>query len=288
MRVLVAFICVLFIPCVQAEIRVVDDVGRTIVLEKPAQRIISLAPHATELVYIAGGGKQIVAAVDFSDYPPQAKQLPRVGSYEKLDIEAILALQPDLVIAWQSGNPKEEFNHLMQLGLNVFITEASAFEDIADNIRKLGQLLDTQQVANHQADMYLQQLEQLRQDYKGRASVRVFYQVWNDPLFTVNGKHLINRVIELCGGVNVFSDLDVLAPRISVEAVIERDPDVIVAGLNEDRHDWLSGWQKWHGMKAVKNGHVYGVNADLIVRQTPRILQGARQVCEAIDKVRMK
>lgn len=288
MRVLIAFICMLVMPCVHAEIRVVDDVGRTIVLEKPAQRIISLAPHATELVYVAGGEKQIVAVVDFSDYPQQAKQLPRVGSYEKLDIEAILALQPDLVIAWQSGNPADQFNQLIQLGLNVFITEARSFEDIADNIRKFGQLLNTQQIANQQADDYLQQLMQLRQDYQGRAQVRVFYQVWNDPLFTVNGKHLINKVIELCGGVNVFSDLTVLAPRISVESVIEKNPDVIIAGLNEARHDWLGNWQKWHGMKAVKNGHVYGVNADLIVRHTPRILKGARQVCEAIDKVRVR
>ncbi|HEY9050886.1 MAG TPA: cobalamin-binding protein [Gammaproteobacteria bacterium] len=277
----------LFISCSYADIRVMDDVGRTIVLEKPAQRIISLAPHATELIYVAGGEKQIVAAVDFSDYPQQAKQLPRVGSYEKLDIEAILALQPDLVIAWQSGNPAEQFNQLIQLGVNVFITEARSFEDIADNIRKFGQLLDTRQIANQQANDYLQQLMQLRQDYQGRAQVRVFYQVWNDPLFTVNGKHLINKVIELCGGVNVFSDLAVLAPRISVESVIEKNPDVIIAGLNEERHDWLGSWQKWHGMKAVKNGHVYGVNADLIVRHTPRILQGARQVCEAIDKVRV-
>lgn len=288
MRLLIAFMSMLFVSCGYAEIRVLDDVGRSIVLDKPAQRIISLAPHATELLYVAGGEKQIIAAVDFSDYPEQAKQLPRVGSYEKLDIEAILALQPDLVIAWQSGNPIEEFNHLIQLGLNVFITEARSFEDVAGNIRKFGQLLDMQQVANQQADDYLKQLAHLRQDYAGRTPVRVFYQVWNDPLFTVNGKHLINKVIELCGGVNVFSELAVLAPRISVESVIEKNPDVIIAGLNEQRHDWLGGWQKWTGMNAVKNGHVYGVNADLIVRHTPRILQGARQVCEAIDKVRVR
>ncbi|TNF38120.1 MAG: cobalamin-binding protein [Gammaproteobacteria bacterium] len=286
MRILIAFISMLLPGIAYAEINVVDDVGRTIVLEKPAQRIISLAPHATELLYVAGGDKQILAAVDFSDYPEQAQQLPRVGSYEKLDIEAILALQPDLVIAWQSGNPREQFQHLIQLGLNVFITEARRFEDVAENIRKFGVLLDTQAIANQQANDYLRELQQLRRDYQGRTAVRVFYQVWNEPLFTVNGEHLINKVIELCGGTNVFADLPVLAPRISVEAVIEKDPEVIIAGLNEQRHDWLGNWQKWTGMKAVKNGHVYGVNADLIVRHTPRIVQGARRMCEQIDKVR--
>lgn len=270
----------------RADIRVVDDAGRTLVLKQPAQRIISLSPHVTELLYAAGAGQQLVAAVSFSDYPPAAQALPRVGSYDRFDLEAILAQQPDLLIAWQSGNPKAQVEQLIKLGLNVYISEPREFEDIARDIKQMGVLLGTQPIANQAADDFLNELQGIRRQYARRTPVRVFYQVWNQPLFTVNGEHLISKVINLCGGVNVFADIDALAPQVTVEAVMAKNPDVIFYGSHETRDDWSVAWRQWKNIKAVSNNHLFGIHADLIVRHSPRILQGAKQMCEYLDQVR--
>lgn len=269
-----------------ADIKVVDDLGRTITLMQPATRVISLSPHVTELLYAAGASEQVVAGVSFSDYPPQAKKLPLVGSYDKFDMEAIVSLNPDLLIAWHSGNPKPQLNELMRLGLNVYITEPREFEDVAKDIRQIGHMLGTQKTANQAADNYMHELQTIRQQYAGRKPLRVFYQVWNNPLFTVNDQHLISKVIHLCGGVNVLGDLKTLSPQVSIESVIAQNPDVILYGSHETRDDWSVGWRKWKNIKAVAHNHLFGIHADLIVRHTPRVLQGARQMCEYLDTVR--
>ena len=269
-----------------ADIKVVDDLGRTITLAQPVRRVISLSPHVTELLYAAGAREQVVAGVSFSDYPPQAKKLPQIGSYDKFDMEAILSLKPDLLIGWHSGNPKPQLNELMRLGFNVYVTEPREFEDVARDIKQIGQLLGTQNIADQMAANYLHELQAIRQQYSGRKPLRVFYQVWNNPLFTVNDEHLISKVIHLCGGVNVFGDLKILSPQVSIEAVIAQNPDVIFYGSHETREDWAEGWRKWKNIKAVANQHLFGIDADLIVRHTPRVLLGARQMCEDLDQVR--
>ncbi len=276
----------LLVTNVQAEIRVEDDTGHTLVLEQPARRIVSLAPHVTELLFVAGGADRVVGVVSFSDFPEAAKNIPRVGSYNKFDLEMISALQPDLVVAWKSGNPEGQLDEIRKLGFNIFVTEPRELEDVAEVIVSLGQLLATEKIANVEADQYLAKLNELKIDHQNKTRLDVFYQVWNEPLFTVNGEHIISHVIELCGGNNVFKDMQVLAPRISLEAVIEKNPEVIIAGVNESRKDWLNAWKKWKNLKAVKHKHLYPVNADLIVRHTPRILQGVEKVCGFLDEVR--
>jgi iron complex transport system substrate-binding protein len=201
-------------------------------------------------------------------------------------MEAIVSLKPDLLIAWQSGNPKPQVNELIRLGFNVYITEPREFEDIAKDIKQIGQLLGTQVIADQAAGNFLRELQAIRRQYTGRSPVRVFYQVWNNPLFTVNDEHLISKVINLCGGVNVFNDLDVLSPQVSIESVMAKNPDVIFYGSHETREDWSLGWRKWKNIKAVANNHLFGIHADLIVRHSPRVLQGARQMCEYLDRVR--
>lgn len=276
----------LLVTNLQAEIRVQDDTGHTLVLEQPAQRIISLAPHVTELLFVAGGGDRVVGAVSFSDYPEVAKNIPRVGSYNKFDLEIISALQPDLVVAWKSGNPEGQLDEIRKLGFKIFITEPRVLDDVAAVIVSLGQLLATEQIANVEAKKFRAKLNELKVSHQNKTKLDVFYQVWNEPLFTVNGEHIISHVIELCGGNNVFKEMKVLAPRVSLEAVIEKNPEVIIAGMNESRKDWLNDWKKWKQLKAVKHNHLYPVNADLIVRHTPRILQGVEKVCGFLDEVR--
>jgi len=273
---------------VQAEITVVDDAGNTLIFSQPVKRIVSLAPHATELLFAAGATKQITGTVSYSDYPEAAKKIPRIGSYNKFDLESIIAMSPDLIFAWQDGNPEEQLNKMREMGFNIFISEPRKFKDVAENIRSMGKLLGTEKVAEQKAKAFLTELDNLKHQYQPRKLVNIFYQVWNEPLITIGSGHLVGQVIKFCGGRNVFGDLSVISPRVSIEAVMEKNPDVIVAGMALGREDWIEQWQKWKGLKAVKNKHVYAIDADLIVRQTPRVLKGTRLMCEYLDRVRNK
>lgn len=263
-----------------------DDLQRTVVLAQPAQRVISLSPHITELLYEAGAGERIVGTVGYSDYPEPAKKIPRIGSFNKFDYEAITVLKPDLIIAWHSGNPASQMQGIHGLGVPVFYSEPKALDDIAETIEDFGRLTGTLQIAGPQAEEFRNRLRALQQSYANRKPVRVFYQVWDQPLMTVNGEHIISAAITLCGGVNVFADMPVAAPPVDMESVLARNPQVIIAGINQQRSDWLQQWQRWSEIDAVAKGHVYGVNPDMMTRHTSRILTATGEVCEFIDKAR--
>ncbi len=271
-----------------AQVSSVDALGNELNLKQAATRIISLAPHTTELLFAAGADQQLIAVVNYSDYPEKAKKLPQVGSYNRLDIEAILALNPDMIVAWKSGNPDEALLSLEKLGLKIFYSEPRNLESISSEIVQLGKLLGTENIANSVAHKFNKKLKNLSEKYSKKRPVKLFYQVWNKPLMTINGQHLISDVIRLCGAKNVFGDLSLLAPKVDIEAVIQASPEIIVAGTNESRSTWLAEWNKWTAIPAVKNHYVYGINADLIVRHTPRILQGASEMCEYINRARQK
>ncbi len=268
----------------RAELAVVDDAGRTVRLARPARRIVSLAPHVTELLFAAGAGPYVVAVSEHSDYPPPARSLPRIGGGAGLDLERILALQPDLVVAWQSGNGQVP-EQLQRLGLRVFLSEPRRIDDIATSLERLGHLAGSDYVAARAAHHFREQVETLRSRYAGRRPLRVFYQIWDRPLMTVNGEHMISAWLRLCGAENIFSDLPELAPAVSLEAVLAADPDAIVAGAGKGRN-WLAAWKRWPGLKAVRLGHLLTVPADELERQTPRAVAGARVLCEKLDVVR--
>jgi len=270
----------------QASINVIDDDGNVFKFPRPMSRIVSLAPHITELLFAAGASAQIVGTVSFSDYPEAAKIIPLVGSYNKIDIEAVLSRNPDLVIAWSGGNSKEQLEKLKLLGIEVYISEPKNFTGVAENIRNMGKILATENIANLASETFLNELDLLKQQYPENKKVNVFYQVWNDPLMTISDGHLIGQVIKFCSGNNVFGELPVISPRVSIEAVIKENPDVIVAGMAEGRENWLKQWEKWQVLNAVKNKHVYSINADYVTRQTPRVILGIRKMCEHLEKVR--
>jgi len=266
---------------------VVDDAGSIVTLQQPAQRIISLAPHVTELLFAAGAGDRIVGAVDFSDFPEAAKKLPRVGSNNAFDLEAMLTLKPDLVVAWESANPKALLEKLQALSIPIYYSEPRQLKDVASNLERLGRLAGTEAMANAASAEFRQQLAELRKKYSSRDHVSVFYQIWHQPLMTINGEHIISQVIELCGGRNVFYDLPALAPKISLEPVLLKDPEVIVVGSSAVNHPgWKEDWYRWPKLRAVKNGHLFYIDPDLIQRQTPRILQGAAELCRQLATVR--
>lgn len=249
-----------------------------------AQRIVSLAPNVTELLFAAGAGARVVGTSAWSDYPAGARRVPRIGDAFRFDYERILALEPDLVVAWQSGTPTAAIARLRALGARVVVLPVGSLDDVAVAIETLGGLAGTGQAARRAATEYRSGLERLRGDYRGRAELSVFIQVDDQPLFTVTGRHLISEIVTLCGGRNVFADLPGLAPAVDLEAVIARNPEAILyAGAGSDP---AAAWRRYAGITAVRRGNVFPVPPDEIARATPRILGGARRVCESLERAR--
>jgi iron complex transport system substrate-binding protein len=272
-----------------AEISVTDVSGTTIRLAGPARRIVSLAPHITELLYAAGAGDRVVGNVDYGDYPPAAKALPKVGGYSRLDLEAIVALKPDLVLGWESGNAPASVSRLRAMGLNVHLSQPNRIEDIATEVELIGRLAGTEAVAGATAAAFRERYARLAARYSQRPAVDVFYQAWRQPLMTVNGKQIISDAIRLCGGRNVFAHLPVLAPNVTVEAVIAANPEVIIAsGMDDSRPEWLDDWRRWTTLAAVTRGNLYFVPPDIIQRHTTRILDGAERLCVHLETARGK
>ena len=273
----------------RAQVCVTDDADRQLCLAQPASRIIALSPGATELVFAAGAGEQLVGVVSFSDYPPAAEKLPRVGSYKRLDLEAVLALKPDLIIAWRSGNPMEQVERLQAMGVPVYHSEPRRFEDISTTLERLAVLAGTEAVGQGAADSLRSGMDSLRQRYAEAAPVTVFYQVWEEPLMTVNNEHLISEAIRICGGVNVFGELGSLAPKVSREAVLAKDPEVIIAGgMGEDDPSWLEPWKQFSSLRAVQYDNLFFVAPSTLQRPTPQMLAGTRTLCSHLDTVRAR
>ena len=274
-------------------ITVTDDSGATVTLAAPAQRVISLAPHVTELLYAAGGGAKVVGAVTYSDYPPEAKQLPRVGDNKALDLERIVALKPDLIVVWRHGNAQRQLDRLRDLHIPLYFSEPHHLDDIAVTLTKLGALLGTSPVANAAASAYRSSIARLRARYAARPPVSVFYQVWDQPLMTLNGTHLISEVIALCGGRNVFAKLEPLVPTVSTEAVLAANPEAIVTAspgaTTPDRPlPQLDTWRAWPALDAVAHDNLFAIDGDLINRPAPRIAQGAALLCQDLETARLR
>lgn len=270
-------------------VEVVDDAGRIVKLKMPAKRIVSLAPYLTEILFAAGAGSTLVGTVNYSDYPKQALQIPRVGNYDNFDVERILALKPDLIIAWQSGNPTVHVERLRNLGLAIYMGEPRVFEDVPRNLERLGKLAGTAHTAQQAAAAFRQRYTRLQQRYSSRPTVSVFYEIWNQPLMTVNGEHLISRMMQLCGGRNVFAGLTPLAPVIDLEAVLKADPEAIMAsGMNEKSPEWLEHWRQYPSLRAIQGNNLFFIPPDLMQRNGPRILDGAEQVCQYLEQARAR
>lgn len=273
----------------RAAIDITDDQGTPVHLDKPAARIVSLAPHITELLFAAGAGDKVVGAVQYSDYPEAAKKIPRVGGYTSIDMEKVAALKPDLVIAWKSGNRDAHLGKLRALGIPVFINEPRKIDDVAKSLAQIGKLAGTEAAGDAAAQSFRKRHAALAARYSSRPPVRVFYEAWNRPLMTVNGEHLIADVIRLCGGDNVFAKLPMLAPTIDVEAVLAASPEAIVAsGMGEARPEWLDDWRQWTKLPAVARGNLFYIPPDRIQRHTPRILDGAERLCGQLEEARAR
>lgn len=266
---------------------VIDDSGHTVTLAQPAQRIISLAPHATELLFAAGAGTAVIGVSQYSDYPAAAKKIPSVGGSAALDLERIVALKPDLLVVWTSGNAAAQIARLRALQIPIFASDPRDFATVASSIERLAALAGTTQVGIPAASVFRMRLTNLKATYQARPVVSVFYQIWQAPLMTLNGAHLASQAIALCGGKNIFAQLPQIAPVVGTEAVLQADPEVILSG-SSDTAAALSGWRRFPSLRAVKANNLLMIDADLLSRAGPRVLDGTEQVCRALDDARSR
>lgn len=267
-----------------ASVSVVDDAGRHVTLAQPAHRIVSLAPSITDALFAAGAGAYVVGTSRFSEHPAAAKDIPVVGDATMLDLERIVGLKPDLIVVWRSGTPAAQVEKLARLGIPVFFAETTRLADIAAATRRFGVLAGTEAMAGRNADTFDARLAALRARYAGKPTVSVFYQVWDRPLMTIGHAQIVDDAIALCGGRNIFADLDQAAPTVTREAVLSRDPQVILAG--PDATASLASWRATPSLAAVKHGNVIPLDAPTLVLPSPSILTGVDTLCGALDQAR--
>jgi iron complex transport system substrate-binding protein len=276
---LLLFLC--WSVTVFADITVVDDSGTTVVLAEPAGKIVSLSPHLTELLFSLGVGDRIEATVDFSDYPEAALNIPRLGNAFSVSVEAVIEQSPDLIVAWMTGGNHRTFEQLRALGYPVFVNEASSLVGIAVAVQQLGILVGKPERGLELAENFRVDLESLRQSSSGAGSPKVFFQISDAQLYTVNSQHLIGQAIEVCGAENIFSDVEFFVPMVSYESVVERNPDVLV--VSSPYPGYKSAWDdRWNDLGW--GGRVRTIDASLITRPSLRMLEGIKMLCETLGQ----
>ena len=272
-----------------AGVSAVDSDGRRLELAQPAARIVSLAPHVTEQLFAAGAGARLVAVSEYSDYPEAAKRLPQVASSAGVDLERVLALKPDLVVAWRLETTAAALARLEALGVPVFYSEPRRLAQIPDSIEALGELAGTANTARGVASSLRERLNQLKTQYGSKRRVSVFYQISERPLMTLGGRQFVSDAIELCGGHNVFADSPVMAPQVNIEAVLAADPEAIItASARPSERSWQALWRRFPGMRAVRAENLYAVPMNEMHRHGPRAIGATALLCRDIDEARLK
>jgi iron complex transport system substrate-binding protein len=285
------FLCILgLLACcpftAAAEIKLEQADGSTLALASPVTRVVTLSPHLTELVFAAGAGDLLIATVEYSEYPAAAVEIPRIGDAFRLDIEQIIALRADLVIAWDSGNPGAAIAQLRSLGVPVWSVEIRESDEIADILEAVGEATGRPEMANSEAKKIRERLTNLTRQYQGVDVLRYFYQVGEKPLFTINGDHLISKGLSLCGGLNVFDAELGLAFQVGYESVIVANPDALFAPQPDGMPDPLAAWRDWPAMRAVGNDALFLLPADSISRATPRFFDSLELACKLLHQLR--
>jgi len=271
----------------QGPISVRDDDGNQVTLPRPAQRVIAMAPHVTELLFAAGGADKIVGAVTYSDYPEAAKKVPRVGDNRQVDMERVIAMKPDLIVVWMHGSSERQIDTLRQLGVPIFHSEPKKLGDIAASIATLGKLMGTESVADATAADLRKQFSALARQYANRPPVRMFYQVWDKPLHTLSSGSIVSDAMTLCGGVNIFADLKVTAPVVGIEAVLQADPEAIF-GTSEKNYGGVKLWRVYPNLQAVRRDNLFTLDGELLNRAGPRMVAGTAALCEKLELARQR
>jgi len=284
-----AALLVLWCGAALGAVTATDSSGRRVTLARPAERIISLAPHATELLFAAGAGSRLVAASEYSDYPQAAKRLPRVASSGAIDLEQVLALRPDLVVAWRLEATTKALDRLESLGVLLAYVEPRRLDEIPQAVEMLGTLAATDSIARAEAARLRAELARLRSAYRGRPVIDVFYQISERPLMTLNGRHFVSDALALCGGRNVFANAPIIAAAVDAEAVLAANPQAIIAARSDpaDR-SWQAFWLRFGELRAVHDRNLLALHVDEMHRHGPRAIASTARLCELLDEARAR
>ena len=253
-----------------------------------AKKYVSLSPHLTEILFDLGVGEQLVGTVEHSDYPAAAKDLAIIGNFHQLNIEAIVAYQPDIIFAWPDGNPQLQLDRLADLGLQIFESRPQNLQQLIDEIITIGNLVGKTQRATQLTDAMRYEARQISERFQAKQPMRVFYQIWHQPLRALGSDPWLNDLLSRCGAVNLFAHLPQAFPLVSIEAVLEKQPDIILLPEANQHAANVELWQKWPALSAVKNNNIATINADWLHRYTRRSIQGLSSLCESIDTIRNK
>lgn len=257
-------------------------------LSHAAERVVTLAPHLAELVCAAGGCNKLVGVANYTDFPAQAAQLPRIGDAITVNLEQVIALQPDLILAWDGGTPQGTVERLRKLGLRVETVRIRALDEVADALLSVGAYMQTPAAAALAVAAYQQRLQSMRRQYQQTTPLRVMYQIERDPIYTISALSPIDEAIRLCGGSNVFAKLPQIAGTVSLEAVLAADPQVVIFAQQDNERAIRELWARWPQAQAQKSGNIYAVDANLLARQSPRLLDGVEQLCRVLETARGK
>ncbi|MBF0264009.1 MAG: cobalamin-binding protein [Gammaproteobacteria bacterium] len=255
-----------------------------------SQRIIALSPHSVEILYAIGAGKQIVATLSHADYPKQARQIPIIGNYHGIQIEKVLDLKPDLIIAWKTGNKIQDLKRLESLGYKIFYSNPQTIDEVSADISKIAKLIHQQKNTEQVIKKLETEYQYIKALYSNKKRVDVFYQLWHSPLRTIGSNNWINSLINDCGGNNIFANSTTTYPMISMENLLSKNPQLVIIPVdfkadNINKTE-LELWSKWQHIAAVKNKHIYQIDSDLLHRQTPRAVEGLSELCKLIDLAR--
>ena len=285
-RPLVAFLLLILAPAaVSAAVTLTDDFGAKLTLPAPAARIVSLSPGGTEMLFAAGAGDHVIATVEYSDEPAAAKRVPRIGDVVSVDIERLVAMHPDVVVVWPGGGNAAEIGKISKLGIPLYRQQADTLADLPASLRRLGLLAGTYPVADRNASDLTARLQKISRQYAAGKPVTVLLQVWSHPLYTVGGKQLMSDALRLCGAQNVFADLNEPGPVVEVEAVIARNPDMIIASAPADTAaQWLAAWKRFPSLRAVKSGRLVAFHDERLSRLGPSAIEATEGLCQAIAR----
>jgi len=268
---------------------VTDDAGDHLTVAAPPLRIASLAPNVTAMLFAAGAGAQVVATTQYSTEPPAAAGIPRIGDANAIDLERLVALRPDVIVAWPGGESPAEVARIVRLGIPIYRERVGTLAELPASVRRLGVLAGTQHAADREADALDARIDALQRRYASAKPVTVLLQVWSRPVYTVGGPHLLTDALRLCGARNVFGDLPELAPPVSAESVIARNPQIIIAvGPRRESASWLAEWRRFPGLRAVAAGNLLALPDQRLTRMGPEVLDATEALCRAIQTARSR
>jgi iron complex transport system substrate-binding protein len=260
-----------------------DDTGRTLTLPSTPTRIISLAPGATEMLFAAGAGQRVIATVQYSDEPAAAKQVPRIGDVVAIDMEKLVALRPEVAVVWPGGGNPAQIEEIGRMGIPLYRQQVNALADLPGSLRRLGALAGTSASAEQAARNIEARLATLSHTYERGRHPSVLLQVWNHPVYTVGGTHLMSDALRLCGARNVFGDLRDLGPAVDVEAVVARNPDIIVAAAPPGAgKEWLADWRRFTTLRAVRTGNLIAFEDQRLTRLGPSVVTATEALCKVL------